>query len=141
EYECLMKDYQEDLIRGQIKHVDFYEVTSGQLLRTMVSLVLHGTPIGVREGGVLDQVAYEAEIESLPSDLPENIQIDVSGLELNGVLTLEDVEFPKGVKLLSDPEGVVAIVQSIREEVEEEEEEDADEPVLVGAKKGSDEED
>ncbi|MDI9455684.1 MAG: 50S ribosomal protein L25, partial [Spirochaetota bacterium] len=42
EYECLMKDYQEDLIRGQIKHVDFYEVTSGQLLRTMVSLVLHG---------------------------------------------------------------------------------------------------
>jgi len=141
EYECLMKAYQEDLIRGQINHVDFYEVTSGQLLRAMVSLVLHGTPVGVRVGGVLDQVLYEAEIESLPSDLPENIQIDVSGLELNGVLTLEDVEFPKGVKLLSDPEGVVAIVQSIREEVEEEEEEDADEPVLVGAKKGSDEED
>ena len=141
EYECLMKDYQEDLIRGQIKHVDFYEVTTGQVLRTMVSLVLHGTPIGVREGGVLDQVAYEAEIESLPSDLPENIQIDVSGLELNGVLTLEDVEFPKGVKLLSDPEGVVAIVQSIREEVEEEEEEGFEEPALFGAHKESEDED
>ncbi|MFA5698498.1 MAG: 50S ribosomal protein L25 [Sphaerochaeta sp.] len=121
-YECLMKVYQEDLIRGQIKHVDFYEVTRGQTLRAMVSLVLHGNPVGVHEGGVLEQVLYEAEIESLPSDLPENIQIDISGVGLNEVLTLGDVTFPKGVKLITHPEGVVASVQSIREEVADEEE-------------------
>ncbi len=138
-YECLMKTYQEDLIRGQIKHVDFYEVTRGQTLRAMVSLVLHGNPVGVREGGVLDQVAYEAEIECLPSNLPENIQVDISGLELNSVLNLGDVEFPEGVKLLSDPESVVALVQSVREEVVEDEEGEEGEPALVGAEESSEE--
>ena len=138
-YECLMKTYQEDLIRGQIKHVDFYEVTRGQTLRAMVSLVLHGNPVGVREGGVLDQVAYEAEIECLPSNLPENIQVDISGLELNSVLNLGDVEFPEGVKLLSDPESVVALVQSVREEVVEVEEGEEGEPALVGAEESSEE--
>ena len=70
-YEVLLKDYQEDLMRGEIKHVDFYEVTRGQSLRTLVAVVLKGSPIGTREGGVLDQVLHEIEIECLPKDLPD----------------------------------------------------------------------
>ena len=121
-YECLMKDYQEDLIRGEIKHVDFYEVTRGQALRAMVNIHLVGSPIGTREGGVLEQVLYEVEIECLPSDLPENIEADVAHLGLNEVLHLKDVVFPDKVKVLEDLESAVASVKTVREEIVEEEE-------------------
>ncbi|HZJ89008.1 MAG TPA: 50S ribosomal protein L25, partial [Sphaerochaeta sp.] len=97
EREVLMKTYQEDLIRGEIKHVDFYEITRGQVLRAMVSITLDGNPIGVRDGGVLEQLLYEVEIECLPSDLPEVLSVDVSELGLNENLALGDVSIPKGV--------------------------------------------
>lgn len=138
-YECLMKDYQEDLIRGEIKHVDFYEVTRGQALRAMVNIHLVGSPIGTREGGVLEQVLYEVEIECLPSDLPDNIEADVAHLGLNEVLHLKDVVFPDKVKVLEDLESAVASVKTVREEiVEEEEEEDVE---VIDAAPAADEED
>jgi large subunit ribosomal protein L25 len=125
-YECLMKDYQENLMRGQVKHVDFYEVTRGHLLRTQVTLTLEGNPVGTREGGVLDQVVYEIEIECMPKDLPQTIVANVAGLKLNQVLHLKDIEFPKGVKVLEDMTMTVASVKSVKEEAvaatEEEEE-------------------
>lgn len=138
-YECLMKDYQEDLIRGEIKHVDFYEVTRGQALRAKVNIHLVGSPIGTREGGVLEQVLYEVEIECLPSDLPDNIEADVAHLGLNEVLHLKDVVFPDKVKVLEDLESTVASVKAVREEiVEEEEEEDVE---VIDAAPAADEED
>lgn len=126
-HECLMKSYQEDLIRGQIKHVDFYEVTRGQTLRTMVSITLVGTPIGTREGGVLEQVLYETEIECLPQNLPETLQVDVSALGVNHSLPLSEVAIPAGVKLLDDVNKTVASVKTVRVEVEEEEETETEE--------------
>ncbi|AEV30768.1 ribosomal protein L25, Ctc-form [Sphaerochaeta pleomorpha str. Grapes] len=116
-YECLMKAYQENLMKGQIKHVDFYEVTRGHLLRTKVTLTLEGNPIGTREGGVLDQVVYEIEIECMPKDLPQTITANVSGLKLNQVLHLKDIALPLGVKLLEDVSMTVASVKSVKEEV------------------------
>ena len=116
-YECLMKDYQENLMKGQIKHVDFYEVTRGHLLRTKVTLTLEGNPIGTREGGVLDQVVYEIEIECLPKDLPQTITANVSGLKLNQVLHLKDIALPMGVKLLEDASMTIASVKSVKEDV------------------------
>jgi len=116
-YECLMKDYQENLMRGEIKHVDFYEVTRGQLLRTMVTLTLEGNPIGAREGGVLDQVVYEIEIECMPKDLPQTVTANVSALKLNQVLHLKDITLPQGVKVLEDLSMTVASVKSVKEEV------------------------
>lgn len=126
DHECLMKTYQEDLVRGVIKHVDFYEVTRGQVLRTMVSITLVGNPVGTREGGVLEQVLYETEIESLPKDLPETLHVDVSHLEVNHSLSLEDVPMPSGVKLIDDATKTVATVKTIRVEVEEETEEEVE---------------
>ena len=116
-HECLMKSYQEDLIRSQIKHVDFYEVTRGQTLRTMVSITLVGNPIGTREGGVLEQVLYETEIECVPKDLPETLQVDVSALAVNHTLALGEVVMPAGVKLLDDVHKTVASVKTVRAEV------------------------
>ncbi|MFA5446673.1 MAG: 50S ribosomal protein L25 [Sphaerochaeta sp.] len=123
-HECLMKAYQEDLVRGIIKHVDFYEITQGQVLRAMVSISLQGSPVGTREGGVLEQLLYEVEIECLPKDLPEVLTADVSELQINENLALSDIELPEGVKILSDLEAVVASVRTVREEVEETEEDE-----------------
>jgi len=124
-YECLMKDYQENLMYGEIKHVDFYEVTRGQALRAMVALTLVGHPVGTRVGGVLEQVMHEVEIECLPKDLPDAIHADVSHLGLNEVLHLSEVVFPSTVKVLEDLNRTVASVKTIKEEVVEEEDEEA----------------
>ncbi len=126
-YEVLLKDYQEDLMRGVIKHVDFFEVTRGQTLRTLVSVVLTGSPIGTREGGVLDQVLHEIEIECLPKDLPDSIDADVSHLEINQTLHLRDMTFPDTIKVHEDLSRTVASVKGVKAEVletaEDEEEE------------------
>ncbi len=115
-YECLMKDYQEDLLHGEFKHVDFFEVTRGHVLRTQISIVLKGNPVGTREGGVLDQVIHQIEIECMPKDLPEFIEADVSKLKINQVLHLGDIAFPKGVKVLEDLTKTVASVKGIKAE-------------------------
>ncbi len=123
-YECLMKAYQENLMRGEIKHVDFYEVTRGQALRTMVTLTLTGSPVGTHVGGVLEQVMHEVEIECLPKDLPDAIHADVSHLGLNEVLHLSEIVFPDKVKVLEELNRTVASVKAIKEEVVEEEDEE-----------------
>lgn len=131
DHECLMKTYQEDLIRGMITHVDFYEVTRGQVLRTMVSITLVGNPVGTREGGVLEQILYETEIECLPKDLPETLQVDVSNLGINHSVALSEVVMPDGVKLIDDHAKTIATVKTVRVEVEEEETEEVEETAEV----------
>jgi large subunit ribosomal protein L25 len=115
-YECLMKDYQEDLMRSLIKHVDFFEVTRGHLLRTMVAITLKGNPVGTREGGVLDQVIHEVEIECLPKDLPEAIEADVSSLKINQVLHLGEISLPANIKILDNLSKTVASVKGVKAE-------------------------
>lgn len=116
-YECLLKDYQEDLMKGEIKHVDFFEVTRGQVLRTLVSIVLKGNPVGTKEGGVLDQVIHEVEIECLPKDLPESIEANVSALKINQSIHLKDLIIPANVKILDDLSKTVASVKGVKAEV------------------------
>ena len=117
----LMKALQENVLLDQITHVDFFEVTTDEVLRANVSIVLEGHPEGVKFGGVLEQVAYEVEVECLPLDLPQHILVDVSGLGLNEAITVGDIKLPEGVKIHTSAEATIAAVKSIREEVEEEE--------------------
>jgi large subunit ribosomal protein L25 len=116
-YECLLKDYQEDLMKGEIKHVDFFEVTRGHVLRTLVSIVLKGNPVGTKEGGVLDQVIHEVEIECLPKDLPEALEANVSALKINQSIHLKDLVVPANVKILDDLSKTVASVKGVKAEV------------------------
>ncbi|NCC11867.1 MAG: 50S ribosomal protein L25 [Spirochaetia bacterium] len=115
-YECLLKDYQEDLMKGEIKHVDFFEVTRGHALRTLVSIVLKGNPVGTKEGGVLDQVIHEVEIECLPKDLPEALEANVSALKINQSIHLKDLIIPANVKILDDLSKTVASVKGVKAE-------------------------
>ena len=132
-HSVLMKDYQENVMKGIIMHVDFYEVTKGEVLRANVPVVLQGNPEGAKFGGVLEQVAHEIEVECLPKDLPEHIVIDVSGLGLNESIHLGMVTVPEGVRFLVDEDTTIATVKGVKEVVTVEEGEEEGEEAEEGA--------
>ena len=105
-------DAQRDPVSGRLVHVDFAPVNMRERIVVTVPLTVDGTDDspGVNEGGVLDQVAYEVEVESLPGNIPQELTIDVSSLEMNENLTLGDIRLPEDVTLISDPEEVAATV-------------------------------
>ena len=115
-------DVHRDPVSGRLVHVDFAPVNMRERIVITVPLTVTGTEEspGVSEGGVLDQVAYEVEIESLPGSIPQELEIDVSGLELNENLTLGDIRLPEGITLISDPEEVAATVTPPTEITDEE---------------------
>jgi len=110
-YDAFVKDTQRTILDGNILHVDLYEVESGVALRARVSLHLNGNPIGVREGGILETPLHEIEVECLPKDLPERIEVDISGLKVNQSLHVRDIPLAAGVRLLSATDQVVALVK------------------------------
>jgi large subunit ribosomal protein L25 len=115
-YDAFVKDTQRNIIDGNILHVDFYEVESGVALRAKVSLILKGNPVGVREGGNLETPLHEIEIECLPKDLPERIEIDIAGLKVKQSLHVRDIPLGEGVRLLSAADQVVALVKFAKAE-------------------------
>jgi large subunit ribosomal protein L25 len=116
-YDAFVKDTQRNIVDGNILHVDFYEVESGVLLRARVSINLKGNAIGVREGGVLEFPLHEIEVECLPGDLPERIEVDISGLGANQSIHVRDIPLPETVRVISSADQVVALVKYAREEV------------------------
>jgi large subunit ribosomal protein L25 len=113
-------DVQRDPVSGILIHVDFAPVDMQQRIEVTVPLHVVGEAPGAEEGGVLQQVAYEVRIESLPGDIPQELTIDVSTLDMGENLTLADVTLPEGVTLISDPEEVAAVVTAPTEITEEE---------------------
>ena len=113
-------DAQRDSVSGLLVHVDFAPVNMREIIEITVPLTVTGDAPGVDEGGVLQQVAYEIQVESLPGDIPQEITLDVSGLGMNENLTLGDLTLPEGVTLLSEPEEVAVTVTAPTEITEEE---------------------
>jgi large subunit ribosomal protein L25 len=124
----ILKDYQVDAIRGHITHVDLHEVRLDRPITASVTVHLLGgeDAPGVREGGVLSQPLREISVEALPLEVPEHLDLDVSHMGVGDTLRIADVQVPETVKLLDDPETVVATVtaptRAIEEEVAEAEE-------------------
>jgi large subunit ribosomal protein L25 len=115
-YDAFVKDTQRNIVDGNIIHVDFYEVESGVVLRARVSLQLKGNPIGVREGGILEFPLHEIEVECLPKDLPERIELDVSELKANQSLHVRDIPLAEGIRVLTGIDQVVALVKFAKAE-------------------------
>ncbi len=113
-------DVQRNPLTGRLVHVDFAPVNMRERIVVTVPLAIVGESPGVQEGGVLNQVAYEVEVESLPGDIPQEIALDVSGLGLNENLTLADVSLPEGVTLVSEEEEVAVTVAPPTEITDEE---------------------
>ncbi|MCL2092625.1 MAG: 50S ribosomal protein L25 [Treponema sp.] len=115
-HEAFVKNTQRNIVDGKILHVDFYEVESGVLLRTRVSIQLKGSPVGVREGGILEFPLHEIEVECLPKDLPPRIEVDVSELGVNQSIHVRELPLPAAVRVISSQDQVVALVKYVREE-------------------------
>jgi large subunit ribosomal protein L25 len=122
----ILADYQQDPIRGTISHIDLREVRLDQPIHASVAVQLVGEAVGVKTGGMLSLIARELHVEALPSDVPEHIDVDVSGLEVGDVLRLADVPTLEKVTFLDDPhETVIATVSVPRGYAEAEEAEAA----------------
>ena len=125
-HSVLMKSYQENVMLGKVLHVDFFEVTKGEALRTRVPVVLHGNPEGAKFGGVLEQVAHDVEVECLPKDLPEHIVVDISKLGINESIQVADLVVADGVKMLTHADVTIATVKGVKEVVAAPETEEAE---------------
>lgn len=113
---ALVRDLQVDPVTDQILHVDFQRVSMEQRLRLRVHVTLAGTPVGVKnEGGMLDFVTRELEIECLPDRIPSEIVVDVSSLHLGQHIEAGGVALPEGVVYVGSPALVIASVTHARE--------------------------
>jgi len=130
---AVLKDTQRHPVRGETMHIDLLRVRLDEAIQAPVLLDLVGVEEapGVVEGGILEQVTRELNVEALPTDIPESITFDASGLEAGATVTLAEVTAPPKVKLLDDPETVVATIVAPRIE-EEPEPEIETETELVG---------
>ena len=122
----ILKDYQADVLTGRLAHIDLQEVRLDQPIQAQVVIELVGEAAGSIEGGVLSQVTREINVEALPLEIPERIEVDVTAMEMGDTLRLADVAAQDGVKFLDDPdETVIATVtvptQIVEPEPEEEE--------------------
>jgi large subunit ribosomal protein L25 len=105
----ILKEYQQDPLKGRLLHIDLQEVRLDQPIQASVTVSLLGgeDAPGVREGGVISQVSREVNVSALPMEVPEHLDLDVSGMEMGDTLRLSDLRVPEGVTLLDDPEETV----------------------------------
>jgi large subunit ribosomal protein L25 len=115
----ILKEFQREPLRGKLLHADFYEVALDKKLEVKVHIELEGTPVGVKlQGGIVDFVTRELEIECLPADIPEKIVVDISHLELGKHLRVSDLKVSDKVDVLMEPDVVIVhVVQPRAEEV------------------------
>jgi len=118
----VLKELTRHPVTGETVHIDLLRVRLDQTITSTVVVELTGADDapGVKEGGVLEQVTREVEIESLPTDIPDLLELDVSQVVIGDTLTAELLTPPSGVTILSEPETVIATVSAPRLQVEEE---------------------
>src|SRR5438552_6546608 len=115
----ILKEFQQDPLRGHISHVDLQEVRLDQTIQASVNVQLVGEPEGVKEGGVMSQVQREINVEALPMEIPEHIDLDVSGMAIGDSLRLVDLPEREGVTYLDNPEETVLATVTLPTRVEE----------------------
>ena len=114
---AMIVDWQLDPIKDSLIHIDLKRIALDKTLEVSVPIRLTGTATGVKtQGGILDQVLREVEIECLPGDIPSHIDVDVTNLELHGVIRVKDLPHTDKYKFLADEETTVAHIVSIKEE-------------------------
>ena len=117
--QVLVKALQRDPVRGEILHADLYAIDVKKVVHVQVPIHLTGTPAGVAlDGGILDHVIREIELECLPTAIPEELPVDVSALQLGESVHVRDIALPTGVTLLTD--GDLSVASVAQPKVEEE---------------------
>ncbi len=115
---AMIVDWQYEPIKGKLLHIDLQRIAMDKVLRVEVPIVLQGVPAGVKtEGGILEQMLREVEIECLPGDIPSHIDVDVSELTFGKVIRVSDLPHNEKIKFLTEENQPVAHVTSVKEEV------------------------
>lgn len=129
-YRVMVREAQRDTIKGKLLHVDFVTVRLDEPVDTEVNIELEGEPKGVKEGGVLQVQLRSVTVRCLPNQIPNELVVDVSELEIGDTVTLSALKLPEGVELLSETDEIIASIlppqhgnesEEKSEEVEEEE--------------------
>ncbi|MCT1901813.1 50S ribosomal protein L25/general stress protein Ctc [Oceanobacillus sojae] len=138
--DVMLHDYQIDPIKDDLLHADFYIVNMSEEMDVEVSLRLDGESKGEKEGGVLQQPFYEIQVRAKPSDIPEEIVVDVSELDVNDSLSISDLKVTGNYEFLDDPDTTIASVvpPTTEENLETDTDEDA-EPEVIKEKDDSEE--
>jgi large subunit ribosomal protein L25 len=135
-HSSVLKEYQLDKVRGTVTHVDLQEVRLDQPIHATVPLHVIGESVGTKEGGVLNQMLTELNVEALPMEVPASLDFDVSDLRLGDSAHLSQVVLPDGVTLLDDGDIVFVAVTQPTREVEPEEGAEGEEGVEGEAAEG-----
>ncbi|MBM3250239.1 MAG: 50S ribosomal protein L25/general stress protein Ctc [Candidatus Omnitrophica bacterium] len=105
---CLIKEIQYDPVHDDIRHVDFNEISLTKEIKVNVPVAATGEPVGVKqEGGSLEHILWEIEVECLPTNIPKNIEVDVSQLKIGDSIHVKDLAIPPTVKVLTSPDSIV----------------------------------
>ena len=138
--DVLLREVQMHAYKPEVLHVDFFHVNARETLHVKIPVRLHGTPVGVHtDGGVLDQVLYDVEVECLPGNIPDAVEIDVSNLGINESVRVGDIPKVEGVKFRQDGELPIASIVASHAPVEEEAVETPAEPEVLRARKTDEE--
>jgi large subunit ribosomal protein L25 len=130
----VVKEIQRHPIKDIVLHVDFQRVKETEKIQTEVPIYYHGEPEGILTGGLLQHYIYGAKVETLPKDLPERIDLDISGLKLGQSLKVSDLPEHPGVTYLNGPDEIMVSVMARRVKVLlSEEEEEAEEAAAAAA--------
>lgn len=134
--DVMVHDYQKEIVKDDIIHVDFFAVDMAEEMDVQVPVRIEGEAIGVKEGGVLQQPVFELQVRAKPADIPEEITVDVTNLNIGDSLAVQDIEKTGSYEILDDPETtVVVILAPDTDDVEADTDVDESiEPELVGAK-------
>jgi large subunit ribosomal protein L25 len=119
----ILKEFQRDPVKGKLIHVDLQEVRLDQSIQSAVVVELVGEAAGTKEGGVLSQVLREIQVEALPLEMPDRLELDVSGMAIGDTLRITDLPPREGATYLDDPDTVLATVTMPTRIVEPEPEE------------------
>lgn len=142
EFECVIKDVQFDPVSDKVVHFDLLGLTKGEKFQLEVPLRFQGSPIGVKEGGIIQQVLHKLEIECLPKDIPQHLDINITELKLGDSLHVKDVSFPD-LTILNPEDSVIVAITHPKVEVEKTTEEILSEeeaqPELIGKEKEEEE--
>ena len=127
----ILKELQVDPTKDIYLHVDFCEISMDKEITVHIPISLTGTPVGVKEGGVLQHIRRELNVSCLPDKLIDALEVDVSGLEIGDALHIRDIKLPEGITTLEEGNLTVASVAAPTAEAEEASAEEAE--GVVGA--------
>ena len=144
--DAMIKEMQLDPVTDEILHIDLIQIAMDKAIRVSVPVFVTGESVGVKaEGGFVDLITREIEVECLPGVIPEHIEVDISGLHLHQSVRIEEMTFPDGVETVSDPQTLVVLIEAPTKEEEvvpeaEEEEEmevmaEGDQPEVIKKEK------